>query len=88
MDKPLASHFQECPELERLNKLNTPFLKITPLEIVQLLPEPELIISDDGLRILPHPHDGNQYRNRAKRIERESYWIRKLNTIKPNGLNR
>ena len=87
-DKPLASHFQECPELEKLNKLNTPFLKITPLEIVQLLPEHEIIIPEGAWEGPPHPNDGNRIRNHAKRIERESYWIRKLNTIKPNGLNR
>jgi len=87
-EKPLASHFQECEELEKLNKLNTPFLKITPLEIVQLLPEPEYADGVLSWERTAHPHDGNQFKNRAKRIERESYWIRKLNTIKPNGLNR
>ncbi len=85
-DKPLASHFQSCIDLKRLNKLNTPFVKITPLEIVRTLPIPRLNFEEDGGN-LAHIYDGNRERNRLLLLQRETFWITKLNTLKPNGLN-
>ncbi len=86
-NKPLASHFQTCIALKRLNKLNTPYLKITPLEIVPALPLPPIINLDENGELQPHPYDGNSERNRLLLLQRETFWITKLKTLKPHGLN-
>ena len=85
-DKPLSSHFQNCMSLKRLNKLNQPFLKITPLEIVPKLPLPPIEFDENG-EIKEHPYDGNRELNRLRLLQRETFWITKLNTLKPHGLN-
>ena len=86
-DKPLASHFQTCSELKKLGKLNTPFLKITPLEIVSALPLPPVLHMNENGDLIPHMYDGNSQRNRLLLHQRETFWITKLKSLKPFGLN-